>query len=87
MFANAVAWGFEKIIGLVANLLPALGINPELLTKFDAVLTIFISLVETAAWFLPLQEIVMCMSIMLIVDNWVYITKFTKFIIKILPFT
>lgn len=70
------------IVGLLDVLLPALGVPDEFFMQLDAGITGFITILEGVSWFIPINILVMCFSVMLVVDNWSLIVRIGQWIIK-----
>lgn len=82
-----VNWALGKIIALIGSVLPALGLDPQFLAKIDELLSVIISLIQTAAWFVPLDILVLCFSTIMVVDHWGILMRVGKWVIQVLPFT
>lgn len=72
------------IISLLDTLLPAMGVPDEFFIQLDTGLSSFISILEGVSWFIPLNLLVMCFTVMLIIDNWSLIVRIGQFILKLI---
>lgn len=85
--SSVTEWLIIKVVDIISLIIPQLGISPELLAKFDTVIALFIQLVQGAAWFIPLDVVIMCFLTITVVDNWGIVVRVIKWIIGILPIT
>lgn len=72
------------LVGLLDTLLPSLGVSDELFLKIDSALDFFISLLQGASYFIPLDVLVFCLGVMILVDNFSFLMRFGTFILKLI---
>lgn len=72
------------ILGLLGRILPVLGFSTDFLSKLDNAISWFISLLQSASYFIPLDVFVVCMSVMLVFDNWALMFRVGQFIVKLI---
>jgi len=72
------------ILNCLDSVLPALGLSEEFMTALDNGLTIIIGLLESANYFLPLDILVICLTTMLLVDNFTLIMRIGQWFIRTL---
>lgn len=76
----------NAIVSLLASLLdkilPTLGISAEFIAKIDLAFSWFISLMQSASYFLPLDVFVICLGVMLVFDNWSLLFRVGQWVVK-----
>lgn len=73
----------EFIIGLLDTLLPTLNLPDDFITALDSGITVIIGLLEGANYFLPLDVLVICFTVMLIADNFTLIMRIGQWVIEL----
>lgn len=74
----------EFIVSILDSMLPTLNLPPEFVTALDSGITVMIDLLEGASYFLPLDVFVVCMSAMLIADNFTLIIRLGQYVIELI---
>lgn len=76
----------QKIIDFVLTVLdtvlPVLNIPPEFLLQIDQTITFLIDMLRTASYFLPLDTIMVCFSVMIVVDNFALAMRIGQWIVR-----
>lgn len=72
------------LINLLNKLLPKIGISDGFFETADSVMSAFITIVEWAGWFLPLDLFLLCMTTILIVDNFALLSRVVQWIIRLI---
>lgn len=74
----------EALIVLLDTLLPALGVSDSFFQQADAAFAFFITLLQGAAYILPLDVMVTCLGIMFLVDNFSLFMNIGLFLLKLI---
>ncbi|TWH56440.1 hypothetical protein DesLBE_0644 [Desulfitobacterium sp. LBE] len=74
----------EFIVGLLDKVLPALGIPTDFLIAIDGAIAWMIGLIESAGYFIPLDVLLMCLTVIFVFDNWTLLFRFGTWIIKLI---
>lgn len=72
------------ILQFVGNLLQAFGFSSTFLTSLDSAFAWFVGLIQSAGYFMPLDVFMVCLGVMLVVDNWVLLGRVGTYILKLL---
>lgn len=72
------------IVGLVNKLLPIFNLPTSMVESIDSAFTVIIDIINLAAYFLPVNTMVTCLSAILIFDNWKLIFRIGQWIIKLI---
>jgi len=64
-------------------LMPVLNLDPDFIGDVDSAIALMIRILEGASYFLPLGTFVMCMGVMLAVDNFAFISRTVKWFIEL----
>lgn len=72
----------EFIISILDSILPTLNLSPKFLIMLDSAITTIISILEKANYFLPLDVMVVCFSVMTIADNFTLFIRIGQWIIR-----
>lgn len=60
----------EWIFQVMDKVLPSLGLPEEFLLKLDNAIVVILGFIDGARWFIPLDIVVMCFSVIIIADNF-----------------
>jgi len=63
------------IVTILDKLLPALGVSDNFYNIADSAFSSFVGILKTASFFVPLDVLVLCMTTMLIVDNFAIMSR------------
>lgn len=74
----------ELILNLFDLLIPTFSLPQNFVTAIDNGLTLLITLIEGAAYFIPLDILVVCLSVVLLVDNFSLLIKIGQFVLKMI---
>lgn len=74
----------ELILYLFDFLIPTFSLPDNFVTAIDSGLTLLITLIEGASYFVPLDILIICLSVMLLVDNFSLIIKIGQFVLKMI---
>lgn len=72
------------IISILDKLLPKLSLSNEFYSNVDNVLFLLINIIESVGYFIPLDIFVLCLTTMLIVDNFALFTRVGMLVIKLI---
>lgn len=78
-FVNAI---LQEIIGFIDSVLPVFGLPNEFLIMLDSAFCIFVDLIQGAGYFLPLDVFMLCMTAMLLVDNFAILMRVGQWVIR-----
>ncbi|WP_446787969.1 hypothetical protein [Macellibacteroides fermentans] len=82
LVAFLVAIGLA-FVALLIGLLPAFNPDQGFLNLLDSGIALFIDIIEGVRWFLPLNVFVICLTVILAVDNWSLISRIIMYFVKI----
>ncbi|HEY5589337.1 MAG TPA: hypothetical protein VIK86_10355 [Candidatus Paceibacterota bacterium] len=68
---------------LLSFILPVFGVSDSFFVSADNAMASFITIIEGANWFVPLDTLVICFSAMVIVDNFAFLTKVALWVAKL----
>lgn len=71
------------ILGLLGKLLPALNVPLGFMSSLDGMVSFFIQILRTASFFVPLDVLVICLTVMFVVDNFVLLSRVVQYILKL----
>jgi hypothetical protein len=74
----------EYLVIFLDKVLPILNLPDSFYTTLDTGMSSFIELLRMGAYFIPLDILVLCISVMLIVDNFALLTRIGQFLIKLI---
>lgn len=78
----------NKIIGFIISilgfLLPVLGVPDSFFNAADTAFSTFANFVRGASFFVPLDLMIMCLTVMLIVDNFALLMRIAKWILSLI---
>jgi hypothetical protein len=74
----------EFIIVALDRLLPSLEISQEFKTAFDNFITFLIGIYDSASFFIPLDILLLCLSIIFIVDGFSLAMRVGQFVAKLI---
>lgn len=74
----------EFILSLFDVLIPTFSLPPSFVTALDSGLTLLITFIEGAAYFIPLDILIICLTAMLIADNFTLLIRVGQFVIKLI---
>lgn len=80
--AGAVIVGLA-FLALLLGLLPTFNPDQGFLNLLDSGIALFIDIIEGVRWFLPLNVFVICLTVILAVDNWSLISRIIMYFVKI----
>lgn len=85
---QAVIVAFVVVIGLaflalMIGLVPAYSPDQGFLNMLDSSFVFFIDILDGVRWFLPLNVFVICLTVILAVDNWSLISRIVMYFIEI----
>lgn len=72
------------ILTILDRLLPALGVPDSFFNACDSAFSMFVNIVRTASFFVPLDIMVTCLVVMSIVDNFALISRIGQWTIKLI---
>lgn len=72
------------LISLLDTLLPALGVPDSFFVTADTAFASFVTIIQGASFFVPLDIMVVCFGIMLLADNFALILRVGQFILKLI---
>lgn len=80
----------EMIIGAILRLFTLL-ISPfqipeQFLMQIDGAVSFIIDVLAGASWLIPMNILVVCLTVIFLVDNYALLVKFIKWLISIIPF-
>jgi len=74
----------KVLVSALDFLLPKLNLSPAFISGLDNAITLFIGILKTASFFVPLDVLVICITAMLVVDNFAILTRIGQFILKMI---
>ena len=74
----------EKTLELLDILLPALSLPDDFYYKLDSAMAFLLGLIQGAAYFLPINVMISCFVVILIVDNFALMMRAGQFILKLI---
>jgi len=72
------------ILILLGKLLPVLNIPNSFISSIDGMVTFFIQILRTASFFVPLDILVMCLTVMFVVDNFALLSRIVQYVLKLI---
>lgn len=79
-----INWVLSIIVKLINSLLPVFGLPVEFTDIIDGALTIIIDLINGAAYFLPIDVMLVCWSVLLLMDSWILLFRIGQWVIKLI---
>lgn len=71
------------ILTLVVALIPALTIDGTFVAALDGAVEFLIQVFDFARWFFPFNVFVMCLGIIIIVDNWTLLSRVVQYVVGV----
>lgn len=62
-------------------ILPVFNLSTEFISKLDSAISMMIGFIQGASYFLPLDVFVICLSTMILIDNFTLITRLLKWVV------
>lgn len=70
------------LVGILNKVLPTLGINSDFINNIDLAFAWFGGLMQSANYFLPLNIMVICLTMMFVFDNWSLLFRVGQWVVK-----
>lgn len=71
------------VLNSLDSILPALGVPDSFFTQADSAALMFIQILQGASFFVPLDVLLSCFTVMIIADNFALIMRVVQFVIKV----
>jgi hypothetical protein len=84
MGLEAISAVLNLLLGVISTILPAIGVPPEFFIALDAGLSLLLDIIITSAWFVPLDILVMCFTVMLVADNYILLSKLVRWVVGLI---
>lgn len=72
------------IVKMLSKLLPALNVPSKFINAIDSCFAFFINFFGIASFFIPLDVLVMCLGVILLIDNFALISRVVQYILKLI---
>lgn len=72
------------ILGLLNSLLPVFNVNPQFWSGLDNAVSTIITIINSAGYFVPLNTLVLCFTVILIFDNFNLLMRVGQWVIKLI---
>lgn len=72
------------IVKMLSKLLPALHVPVNFINAVDSCFAFFIKFFGIASFFIPLDVLVMCLGVILLIDNFALISRVVQYILKLI---
>ena len=76
---------FGLVINLLSVLLPSMGLSPAFIGSIDSALSFLIEVMHGASYFLPVDTMLMCLGVIIAVDNFSLISRLVKWFLSFIP--
>ena len=74
----------QGILSVLGTALPALGVPDSFFTSLDSAVSMFITFLQGASWFVDLNIFLLCLSVIIIVDNFSFIVRVITYVLKLI---
>lgn len=71
------------LLGLLISLIPPLAMDGGFLSVVDNAVSLFIRFVDGASYFLPIPVFIICVTVVLVVDNWSLMVRAVMYVIEL----
>ncbi|MCX7746585.1 MAG: hypothetical protein N2645_06825 [Clostridia bacterium] len=72
------------LITILDKLLPSIGLTDDFMAKLDSAISTIMELINSVAFFIPIDIFVLCLTTVLIVDNSALIMRIGQWILKLI---
>ncbi|ERK28213.1 hypothetical protein [Clostridium intestinale] len=72
------------LLGILDMILPKLGVPESFFNLIDGAVSTILGFLKAASWFIPLDILILCVTVMVIVDNFTLIVRVGQWIINLI---
>lgn len=83
MLEKLIGYGLQ-LLSLVIKPLASI-VPPEFVSFLDGATSFLLELLAAASWLVPMDVLVVCLSVMVIVDNYKLFVRLSKYLISFIP--